>query len=118
MNIETNQPTPAGVPSARTLAIASGVALLAAMIVLFTAVLPAEYGIDPLGTGRALGFLALSEASDASTPVPPPQGTALAPVQQGQVALYPREYKVDARQFVLGPYEYLEYKYHLAKDAI
>src|SRR5262249_9701 len=30
---------------------------------------------------------------------------------------YPAAYKVDAREFELGPYEYIEFKYHLAKDA-
>jgi hypothetical protein len=50
-------------------------------------------------------------------PVPPPQGTTVAPVQEGQVALYPTEYKFDSREFVLGPYEYVEYKYHLEQGA-
>ena len=27
-------------------------------------------------------------------------------------------YKVDSRVFVLGPYEYVEFKYHLEKDAV
>jgi hypothetical protein len=103
-------------PSAKTLAIASGIALAAAGIVLMTAVLPAEYGIDPLGTGRALGFSALSRAG-AADPVPPPQGAVLAPTPDGQIALYPGEFKVDSRSFELGPYEYVEFKYHLAKEA-
>jgi hypothetical protein len=38
-------------------------------------------------------------------------------VQEGVVALYPGEYQYDSREFLLGPYEYLEYKYHLAQDA-
>ena len=63
-----------------------------------------------------LGFTALSQAGTLA-PVPPPQGDTLAPVQQGAFALYPGEYKFDSREFELGPYEYLEYKYHLAKDA-
>ncbi|MEX0288008.1 MAG: hypothetical protein AB3N14_02770 [Flavobacteriaceae bacterium] len=49
--------------------------LLAAVIgalVLVTAVLPAEYNIDPLGTGKLFGFsrLYVSEADDAATPSP------------------------------------------------
>ncbi|PYF74626.1 hypothetical protein [Pedobacter nutrimenti] len=32
------------------------IALVAAAILLVTAILPAEYGIDPLGTGKAFGF--------------------------------------------------------------
>ena len=104
-------------PSARTLALASAVAVLAAAALLVIAVLPAEYGIDPLGTGKSLGLLALSSAGHLE-PVPPPQGAALVPVHEGNVALYPGEYKVDSRVFVLGPYEYVEFKYHLGKDAV
>jgi hypothetical protein len=71
--------------------------------------------VDPLGTGRLLGLSALSGA--ALDPIEPPRGEILAPVHEGLVALYPGEYKVDARTISLGPYEYVEYKYHLAKDA-
>ena len=49
--------------------------------------------------------------------IPPPQGTKLAPVPEGPFALYPSAYKYDAREFVLGPYEYVEYKYHLEQGA-
>ena len=108
--------TPSQIPSAKTLASASALALLAALVILLTAVLPAEYGIDPLGSGKLLGFSAMSRSA-ASQPAPPVEGVALAPVQDGAVALYPGEYKVDSRTFALGPYEYLEFKYHLAKDA-
>lgn len=37
------------------------VALLLAVIVLFVAVLPAEYGVDPLGTGKLFGFSKLHQ---------------------------------------------------------
>jgi hypothetical protein len=102
-------------PPIRKLAIASGLALLGALVALVTAVLPAEYGIDVLGTGRLLGLTALSSAGVAA--VPPPQGDVLAPQHEGAVALYPGRYRVDSRSFTLGPYEYLEYKYRLQKDA-
>ena len=49
------------VPSVRKLAIATGGALLVAVLVVVGAVMPAEYGIDPIGTGRVLGLLALSQ---------------------------------------------------------
>jgi hypothetical protein len=111
-----NTPLPL-VPSARRLALASGAALVVAAALLLLAVLPAEYGIDPLGTGKALGLLALSQAGNLE-PVPPPQGVALVPVSEGNIALYPGQYKVDSRVFVLGPYEYVEFKYHLGKDAV
>ena len=88
---------------------------LGAAVLLVTVVLPAEYGIDPIGTGRALGLSALSQPRLA--PVPPPPGETLAPVQMGPVALYPSQYQYDSRELILGPYEYLEFKYHLAENA-
>jgi hypothetical protein len=35
---------------------ATGTALLVALVILFVAILPAEYGIDPTGIGKVLGF--------------------------------------------------------------
>jgi hypothetical protein len=95
---------------------ASAIALVVAGILLVTVVLPAEYGIDPFGTGRALGLSALS-GLPAEEPLPAPEGARVVPVQEGPFALYPAEYKVDSREFVLGPYEYVEYKYHLEQGA-
>jgi hypothetical protein len=109
--------TPQQLPSASTLMKASAVALAVASVLLMAIVFPAEYGIDPLGTGEAFGLSALSGTSAAQNPIPPPQGTKVAPVQEGPFALYPAEYKFDAREFVLGPYEYVEYKYHLEQGA-
>jgi hypothetical protein len=109
--------TPQHVPSARTLVKASALALAVAGILLVTIVFPAEYGIDPLGTGEALGLSALSGVGAVAESIPPPQGTKLAPVPEGPYALYPAEYKYDARAFTLGPYEYVEFKYHLEQGA-
>jgi hypothetical protein len=43
-------------PSGKRIALSVGLALVVAAIVLVVAVLPAEYGIDPTGIGRALGL--------------------------------------------------------------
>ena len=102
------------VPAPGGLAKTTGVSVVVAAVLLVTVVLPAEYGIDPSGVGGVLG---LSTLSRPLAPVPPPQGDTLAPVQEGAVALYPGEYQYDSREFVLGPYEYLEYKYRLAENA-
>lgn len=109
--------TPQQVPATGTLVKASAAALVVATILLVTVVFPAEYGIDPLGTGDALGLSALSGGTTAEEPVPSPDGTKMAPVQEGSVALYPAGVKVDSREIVLGPYEYVEYKYHLERGA-
>jgi hypothetical protein len=47
-------------PSGRRIALSVVVALAVAVVVLVAAVLPAEYGIDPTGVGRALGFTELN----------------------------------------------------------
>ncbi|MDH5453962.1 MAG: hypothetical protein OEX14_11475, partial [Paracoccaceae bacterium] len=57
----TNQPGPDDLPSSAQLVKSTIVALGVAVVILFTAVLPAEYGIDPTGTGRMLGLTRMGE---------------------------------------------------------
>ena len=54
-------------PSRRRILTATAVAFVTAVVVLVTAVLPAEYGIDPLGTGKMLGLTALAGTADDET---------------------------------------------------
>jgi hypothetical protein len=107
----TADPTTAQpIPSRGALARASFGALIVAGIVLVTAVLPAEYGIDPLGTGRLLGLNNLFAAEQgAPPPVTPAAGGPLRP----QVP----EYRVDNREFGLGPGSSFEFKYVLAEGS-
>jgi hypothetical protein len=62
MTTPTPQVTPA--PSRRQLLIGTLVALVIAAIVLVVAVLPAEYGIDPIRAGRLLGLTDMAQESD------------------------------------------------------
>lgn len=94
-------------PSKRRLAVATGVAIAVAALLLFVAVLPAEYGIDPLGTGKALGLTDLFEAS-AGEGTPP---SAQAPA--GDAVPLPRVYKTESTRFTLGPTQAFEYKYRI-----
>jgi hypothetical protein len=103
-------------PSGGKLVTAIAIALAGAGVLLVTVILPAEYGFDPLGTGEALGLSALAGTS-VIEPVAPPQGDKQIPAQEGNYALYPAQYKFDSREFTLGPYEYVEYKYHLEQGA-
>jgi hypothetical protein len=59
------QPSPyeAHPPSAKRLMLSCAVAIAGAAVALVTFVLPAEYGIDPTGIGRALGLTAISGPS-------------------------------------------------------
>lgn len=81
--------------------LATALAFVVAIVVLVVAVLPAEYGIDPLGTGRALGLTALAgvnEMPPAAPAAPAPQPAALAQ---------------DTYTVELRPFEGVEYKYRL-----
>lgn len=53
-------------PSKAELIRATLIALVVAIVLLVTTILPAEYGADPLGTGRLLGLDKLNVASSAS----------------------------------------------------
>ena len=44
-------------PSGRRLALVTTASLLGAIVIVIGVVLPAEYGIDPLGTGNAFGLM-------------------------------------------------------------
>lgn len=59
-------------PSNARLLKATGIALLAAGVLLVTTVLPAEYGIDPTGIGRRLGLHALAHTEATSAPASQP----------------------------------------------
>lgn len=92
---------------ARAAAIAFGVAL----VILVTAVLPAEYGIDPLKTGAALGLTGISKGGASAT-----SGRAT-PVAAGIFTPQPATYKVDSEDMSLRPGEGVELKYHMLKGA-
>lgn len=80
---------------------------MTAATVLVTVVLPAEYGIDPLGTGRTFGLLDLYAA--AAPPVTPLEG--------GPVFPQPTDYRLDARQLTVPSLGSIEFKYELARGA-
>jgi hypothetical protein len=124
--IEEKTLVAATAPSKTKIVKASVVALLVATVVLFTAILPAEYGIDPLGVGSMLGLTDLAAADVASeAPAPAASATPAAPaappaagVQHGAYREYPRTYKMDSRDVVLKPGKGTEIKNHMAKDAV
>jgi hypothetical protein len=97
---------PAEAPSRKRIAVAAAVALFIAGVVLVAAVLPAEYGLDPLGTGKALGLNDLYDAATDTTAASPPSSPPPA-----DVAVY----KIDSRVFALRPMEGFEYKYRIEK---
>ena len=103
--------------TASRLAATTGVALTAAVGILLAFVLPAEYGIDPLGTGRLLGLTAIASPPRTIVEPVPVEGAPLAPVARGPIGEYPAQYKLDVFEVTLEPYEYIEYKYQLERGA-
>ncbi len=110
-------PAPAApTPSRARLMKATLIAIVAAAIVLVTAVLPAEYGIDPLGTGRALGLdqLYAAEQTAAAAAAAP---AAIVAAEGGPVFPQFNDYRVDTREFTIPPGKGMEFKYELDKGA-
>ena len=93
-------------PSTRRVIQATLAALIVAGLLLVTVVLPAEYGVDPLGTGRALGLTALAGAGDGPAAAAPP-ATAASPSSA------PAQVKQDRYVVELRPFEGVEFKYRL-----
>src|SRR5262245_34144691 len=89
-------------PSSSKILVATTVALVVALLILFVAILPAEYGIDPLRTGRLLGLLGLASVEEDPLTI-----------ARGVTTSQPDSYKVDSIEIRLRPGRSVEYKYHL-----
>jgi len=107
----------ANVPATATLVKTTLVAIVVATILLLTTILPAEYGVDPIGTGRMLGLTAISSPPVEQGAPTATTGGPLVPNPLGPIGQYPAEFKVDTREIVVGPYQFVEYKYRLEKGA-
>lgn len=96
------------------ISIAAGVALLAAGLILVMFVLPAEYGVDPLGTGARTGVLQLGivgQQVDALNVTATSSGAATGAIVVGEE----RTFQQETVDFVLAPRQFIEYKYRLEK---
>lgn len=95
------------------IAVVSGAALLAAGLILVTAVLPAEYAVDPFGIGRVLGLTAIGdvqknlESFEATRGANATGATIVAPQE--------RAYQNETVEFTLAARDAFEYKYRLDK---
>jgi len=96
------------------IAVAAGAAILVAGLILVTVVLPAEYGVDPLGTGARLGLVELGQTGQQVEAL----NAAAATRGGGQAAIITpqeRPFTTETVDFVVGPREGMEYKYRLQK---
>lgn len=89
----SDNPSPLRATHAQLIKATAG-ALLAGGVILVTIVLPAEYGVDPTGIGKALGLTALSQTGDNDAPehvAPSSAAEAViaydAPFQGGEMSL-------------------------------
>jgi hypothetical protein len=120
---EDKDPAAMQSPSKGQILKATSVAIVVALLISFAVVLPAEYGIDPLHTGAALGLLSLSQTSAAPVVARATVGAAApaaedpAPVVKGVFVAQPGRYKVDSRELKLESGEGIEIKYHMQKGA-
>jgi hypothetical protein len=94
------------------IAVAAGVALLVAGLVLVMFVLPAEYGLDPLGTGARFGLLDLGITGQKIAAL---SAASAAGAGQVTIAAQDREFKEETVTFTFAPREGIEYKYRLDK---
>jgi hypothetical protein len=101
-------------PSRKKLLIGSAAALAVAGTALVGFVLPAEFGIDPLGIGKALGLTKLSEPglSEEQERGNKRVGALTLSEQPPQPEAW-----TDRWQITLRPYEAIELKYTLAEKA-
>src|SRR5688500_4543517 len=101
-------------PSAKRLLQATGIALVAAAVILVTTILPAEYGIDPTGIGARLGLTSLSAATTATASevaAPPPVPTTPALTDDSKAAWQSKvPYRNDEMTVTLKPGEGTEVK--------
>lgn len=95
------------------IAAASGAALLAAGLILVMFVLPAEYAVDPLGTGARVGLLDLGLTGRQVEALQQAAGADSSPT--GLVVAQQRPPNSETIEFTLAPREGLEYKYRLEK---
>lgn len=96
------------------IAVAAGAALLAAGLILVMFILPAEFAVDPLGTGARVGLLDLGLTGQQVEALE----QAAASGEGGQATLLvpqERTFQTETVEFKVAPREGIEYKYRLDK---
>lgn len=97
------------IPSTGRLLKATALAVAVATVILVTAVLPAEYGIDPTGIGTQLGLNVLGTPAEAAVPDVP----VIEPAAAATVAKHDANYRTDSMSLTLAPGKGAEIKAHM-----
>ena len=103
------------VPSRGRILRATAIAAVSATVILVVAILPAEYGIDPLGTGKALGLTALAGTAESSSAGAAP--ASLEAARPGVNTPQTVPLREDRFEVELRPFEGVEYKYRMDKGS-
>jgi len=93
--------------------VAAGAALLGAGLILVMFVLPAEYAVDPLGTGARTGLLDLGVVGQQVEALSSAEATGAG--QATIVVPQDKAFKQETVEFKIGPRAGIEYKYRLDK---
>jgi hypothetical protein len=94
--------------------VAAGLALLVAGLGLVMIVLPAEFGVDPLGTGARLGLLPLGLVGQQVEALDKAAASRDA-THNAVVAAEERPLREETVAFTIAPRDFVEYKYRLDK---
>jgi hypothetical protein len=117
----TEDATQDGPRARQRIALAAGIALLVAGLVLVMFVLPAEYAVDPLGVGARTGLLALGTTGQQVAALEAAAaGAASGGSGSSQAAIIvPQDtaFQQETVTFTLAPREGMEYKYRLDKGS-
>ena len=121
----TNIPTRVELPSSKQLVRSTLLAVIAAIVLLVTTVLPAEYGIDPTGAGKLLGLtrmgsikIELAEGAKSDQPsVETSQLAKVGPSLIARVKSAPPALNKNELTIMLRPGQAAEVKLSMAKDA-
>ena len=110
----TTSPVTAEAEPRERIAVAAGAALLAAGLIFVMFVLPAEFAVDPLGTGARTGLLDLGIVGKQVDALETAKGTTTGEGASVLVA-QERPFAEETVDFAVGPREGIEYKYRLEK---
>ncbi len=123
----TNSQNYKELPSTKKLILSTIIAACIATVILFTAILPAEYGIDPTGIGQLIGLKEMGEIKtslrlEIQQEASREQNTQKQPIGEFETKyqlkkLVPKS-KIDLLTFVLKPGETTEFKLQMLEGAI
>ena len=118
-SIDTERAGPSGRAAAtevrQRIAVALGAAVLVAGLILVTFILPAEFAVDPLGTGARFGLLPLGVVGKQVAELNKTAASASGAGQAAILVAQDKAFNQESVDFKLAPREGMEYKYRLDK---